>query len=144
MTKQRLVILLCFISYISLLFYLLFLSSYRTSVQGQIAYNIIPFKTISSYLHHFGGIRVSMITDNFFGNIAAFLPFGFLLPLLREGLSFSKIILYSFLFSLCIEITQFVFRVGAFDVDDMILNTAGGTLGYSVFLLFNLMKRGRK
>jgi glycopeptide antibiotics resistance protein len=64
-----------------------------------------------AYILRFDGFRFSMVTDNFFGNIFAFLPFGFLLPLLRKDLTFYKITLYSFLFSLLIEFTQFIFRV---------------------------------
>ncbi len=38
--------------------------------------------------------------------------------------------LISFEFSLLIECIQLVSKVGSFDVDDMILNTLGGSLGY--------------
>jgi glycopeptide antibiotics resistance protein len=137
----RVGILLCFISYICILFYLLFFSTYRSDVQGLIDYNIIPFKTIMSYLLNFDGFKSSMVTDNFFGNIFAFLPFGFLLPLLRKNLNFYRITLYSFLFSLLIESAQFIFRVGAFDVDDMILNSLGGGIGYILLTILLRIKQ---
>ncbi|MFZ3588466.1 VanZ family protein [Bacillus sp. DJP31] len=142
---RRAVIVLCFFSYITFLFYLLFFSAYRSSVQGLIDYNLIPFKSIFAYISNFELFRVSMVTDNFFGNIAAFLPFGFLLPLLWRNISFTKIALYSFSFSLLIEISQFVFRVGAFDVDDMILNTVGGGFGYlMIALILTVIKRRKR
>ena len=39
----------------------------------------------------------------------------------------------TFQMSLTVEVLQLLFRVGSFDVDDLILNTLGGILGY--FLL---------
>ena len=39
----------------------------------------------------------------------------------------------SFEISAVVEISQLIFRVGSFDVDDMILNTLGGLLGYFLF-----------
>jgi glycopeptide antibiotics resistance protein len=121
-----------FACYISILFYLLFFSAYRNNVQGTIAYNIVPFDTILAYFYQFDRLTISMVTDNFFGNIAAFMPFGFLLPLLVKKLTLYKVLALSFLFSLLIEITQLLFRVGAFDVDDIILNSLGGGIGYAL------------
>ena len=37
--------------------------------------------------------------------------------------------------SLTVEILQLVFRVGTFDVDDLILNTLGGIIGYLLLIL---------
>jgi glycopeptide antibiotics resistance protein len=37
------------------------------------------------------------------------------------------------IFSLLIEMIQFAVGVGTFDVDDVILNTLGGVLGYFMF-----------
>lgn len=37
---------------------------------------------------------------------------------------------YTFLFSLCIETLQLVTKVGVFDVDDLLMNTAGGLAGW--------------
>ena len=34
------------------------------------------------------------------------------------------------------------FSMGSFDVDDLILNTAGGVLGYGVFLMLKLIFSG--
>ncbi len=40
-----------------------------------------------------------------------------------------------------IEIVQLVARVGSFDVDDLLLNTLGGVLGWSLFLLRDTHKK---
>lgn len=122
---------ICFLSYFSLLLYLLFFSGYRQSVEGEIAYNLVPFRTIGAYFRSFDGFT---LTDPFIGNILAFLPFGFFLPILwRMVDSVYKAVLWAFFLSLSVEGSQFLFRVGAFDVDDLLLNTLGGGLGFGLF-----------
>lgn len=133
--SQRLLIQVCFLAYLFLLFYLLFFSQYRQSVEGLLTYNLIPFKTIIGYFAHFAGLS---ITDQFVGNVLAFVPFGFLSPLIVPRLWDFRIIVGStVLFSFLIEAAQLLFRVGAFDVDDLILNTLGGGIG---FFLTKLIK----
>lgn len=39
------------------------------------------------------------------------------------------------------ECFQLVTRVGSFDVDDMLLNTLGGVIGYIVFAICNMIRR---
>jgi len=66
----------------------------------------------------------------FFGNIGVFIPFGvFDAVLLRH--SFPRCAFDGFLFSLIIEIMQYVFGTGLTEVDDLILNTAGVVIGYA-------------
>lgn len=43
------------------------------------------------------------------------------------------VFLLSFILSLLIETTQLVFKVGSFDVDDLLLNSIGGILGYLAY-----------
>ncbi|WP_409270110.1 VanZ family protein [Neobacillus sp. SCS-31] len=122
--------------YIIVLFYLLFFSAYRTGVKGIVDYNLIPFHTIRRYFSSWDGLRTGLLTDEFFGNILAFLPFGFFIPFLFGKLATrARIGACSFLLSLSVEIAQFAFRVGAFDVDDLFLNTLGGILGFGVYAL---------
>lgn len=49
--------------------------------------------------------------------------------------------LFSFEFSLLVETIQLVSKVGSFDVDDLMLNTLGGILGYVIFSLCNYIRR---
>ena len=42
--------------------------------------------------------------------------------------------------SLTVEILQLILRVGSFDVDDLLLNTLGGALGY---VLLTLLEKWR-
>ena len=54
---------------------------------------------------------------------------------------FFQTLLYSFALSLGVEIFQLFARVGSFDVDDLLLNTLGGILGYILFLICNIIRR---
>ncbi|TFJ92373.1 VanZ family protein [Lentibacillus salicampi] len=95
--------------------------------------NFILFKTISNYfltpsIHHI---------INLVGNIVIFIPFGFFISLLSKAkeISFIGVSAQSLCLSLCLECLQVVFSIGSFDVDDLVLNTFGGLLGYGVFKL---------
>ena len=81
---------------------------------------------------------------NIFGNIICFLPFGLYEAVELENKKFLiiKVTLLTFFFSLCVETVQLYFRIGIFDVDDLILNTAGGFLGGVVYrILWIFWKR---
>ena len=79
---------------------------------------------------------------NLVGNVVGFMPFGFILPIIHRGSrQFLWITLLTFQLSLLIEVTQLIFKVGSFDVDDLLLNTIGGMLGYLVFWICNKIRR---
>ena len=40
-----------------------------------------------------------------------------------------------------VEISHLFMKVGCFDVDDLLLNTLGGMLGYIIFLICNAIRR---
>lgn len=68
-------------------------------------------------------------------NVILFVPLGFFLPLLYKKYHyFSKVTLTGFLFSLSIEIVQ-MFGRGSTDINDLITNTFGTCLGYSIYML---------
>lgn len=69
---------------------------------------------------------------NTFGNIALFIPFGFLLYILlknRSRFPLLEVTAFAGVTSLVIEIVQFAFAAGYTDVDDLLFNTIGGFLG---------------
>lgn len=132
---KKCLLFICFLGYFLLLLYLLFFSAYRQSVEGEIAYNLIPFKTIGEYFLRFDGFR---LTDPFLGNILAFVPFGFFVSsLFRRMGTLGRIVFASFILSLSVEVLQFLFRVGAFDVDDLLVNALGGGLGYCLYSIIS-------
>jgi hypothetical protein len=66
-----------------------------------------------------------------------FVPFGFLLPL--WGRFFQKLwrtVLCGFFFSLAVELTQLFTSRGIFEMDDLIGNTLGVTIGFGLGMLF--------
>lgn len=72
----------------------------------------------------------------YFQNILLFMPLGFLLPLIWEGLrKWWCALLAGFSFSLLIEASQ-LFNNRSTDVDDLIMNTLGALLGYVLFKVF--------
>lgn len=90
--------------------------------------NLTPFETIFINIERLSGWHD---LSNLVGNIVAFIPFGIFLVLLSK-MSFIRVLAGTFCFSLCLECLQVLFSVGIFDVDDLILNTFGGLLGYWV------------
>jgi glycopeptide antibiotics resistance protein len=125
---------------VCVLFYLLFFSAYRQSVEGLFTYNVRPFQTILGYFSNFNGLS---ITDQFVGNVLAFVPFGFLLPLFIPRLgSFIRMVGSTVAFSFLVEIAQLIFCVGAFDVDDLLLTTFGGVIGFLLTKAFHKKNRG--
>ena len=106
----------------------------RTNLTRTYHYNLVPFLEIKRFIIYRKKLGMTAVVVNLLGNVAAFLPFGFFLPFLsQKNRSFAYVTLISFEFSLLIECIQLVSKVGSFDVDDMILNTLGGSLGYLCF-----------
>lgn len=68
-------------------------------------------------------------------NVLLFLPFGILLPALRNGgSSFKKTVFLGFLLSLFIEMMQ-IFTLRTTDVDDLITNTLGAAAGFGIWCI---------
>ena len=72
-------------------------------------------------------------------NIIMTIPFGFLLPLIKkENTKLLKVVVYTLLLSLSIEILQpLINGVRSADITDLITNTLGGMIGYIMYLIFN-------
>lgn len=108
-------------------------------------HNFIPFKTIGYYLFFANDINFSIRVENLIGNIVGFAPFGFMFPLLFAKFhGFKKVAIATFCLSLTFETLQLIFKFGSFDVDDLILNTIGGMLGYIPIKLASLYMNNRK
>lgn len=71
----------------------------------------------------------------FFSNILIFIPFGGLLGITDKKSSFAKKVTYIFLFSVIIEVSQFLLGLGITDLVDVITNVCGGIIGLSVYEL---------
>jgi glycopeptide antibiotics resistance protein len=96
--------------------------------------NFVPFKSIVPLLMGQGNQLIAMV--NLFGNIIPFMPIGFLVPLIVRSISWQKVLALGVVTGLTFEVMEIVFRVGIFDVDDIILNAFGVTVGYGVSVMF--------
>jgi len=128
---------LLFIMYFAFLQYRLFFFAYGQYYRfrnNEISYNLIPFKTIHGYIVTFNKNGLDIWFFNLFGNVLAFIPMGLLLPLITEkARGFKRIIIVTLATSITIEIVQLWLKLGIADIDDVILNTLGGLIGYFLF-----------
>lgn len=134
-----------FVMYLLLMIYLCFLSEDlgRTgAAEREYRYNLVPFTEIRRFWIYWERVGFWKSFINLAGNVLAFLPFGFFLPILsrrvRRGV---RCIFSGFLLSLMIETIQLVTKVGCFDVDDLMLNTLGAAVGYLMFVCANEARR---
>ena len=102
-------------------------------------FNLIPFSSIKQMLNSPLGLRVALY--NIMGNFLMLTPLAILLPLVNEN--FRKVRYYLiiiFIFSFCIELTQYITKIGSFDIDDLILNVSGSLILFIIITktkLFN-------
>ena len=112
-----------FIYYVILLFNMVIFARYD-SVYG---YNLVPFKSILEVLK---SDNLYFMVINIFGNLVVFMPLEYFIINLFEIKRFSLNFILSFLIILIIEILQFVFKIGVFDIDDILLSVFGMILFY--------------
>uniref|UniRef100_A0A7C5V506 VanZ family protein n=1 Tax=Caldicellulosiruptor owensensis TaxID=55205 RepID=A0A7C5V506_9FIRM len=96
----------------------------------KVQYNLVPFYFLIKRIE---ALREASRAGY---NIILFLPFGFLLPIIRKDCPLKKVTYYCFSFSLCIEVLQLISMIvtnnsgRCFDIDDIIANTIGGIVGF--------------
>lgn len=107
--------------------------------------NLVPFAKISEMVA--SGIRYGMpweyIVVPVLGNVVMTAPFGFLVAVLVPRLrSLPRATLATAAYSVLIELSQLACGLVAFgllyrtvDIDDVILNTVGGAVGYGLYVL---------
>jgi glycopeptide antibiotics resistance protein len=98
---------------------------------GLMSANFTPFRTITMYIRY--ADRLNSF-ENLVGNIVAFIPFGFILPMIvRWGGKLLILFLHVFIFVVGIEIFQLFSAFGVFDVDDILLNCLGAVIGWLAY-----------
>ena len=104
---------------LALVYFLFFSEKYGRAVvtEQEFRYNLVPFVEIRRFWVYRKQLGIAAVFTNLVGNVAGF------------GLS------------LTVEVIQLITRVGCFDVDDMILNTAGAALGYLLFFICDHLRR---
>lgn len=95
--------------------------------------NLVPFNDIRN--GYFNKLDI-------YGNIILFIPLGIYLNIIKKNLKVYKSICIIILVSFIFEISQYVFRIGASDVTDIITNTIGGIIGIVIYFLFLKVFKG--
>ena len=92
--------------------------------------NLVPSRTIVGFFRHF---LLNAFLVNIVGNIVMFIPWGFGLVLLwKRKQKILSVVLHSLALPVFIETCQ-LFIGRSVDVDDLILNFAGGCLGAALY-----------
>ena len=132
-----------FLLYVVFLIYFLFLAEWygRTGISEKYRYNLELFREIKRFIIYREQLGAFAVFANLAGNILIFVPYGFFISVASRERGFFKTLFFSMGLSLCVEIIQLFTRVGSFDVDDILLNTIGGVLGYIIFLICNGIRR---
>lgn len=126
-----------FVIYLVMMVYFLFFSERFGRVpSNNYHYNLKPFAEINRYLSYIDTIGVTNVLINLMGNVVCFMPLGFMLPVLSQRKwKLIRTTLLSCLASVIVELTQLVSKLGSCDVDDVLMNTLGGLLGYILFVI---------
>ena len=94
--------------------------------------NLIPFKTITKFVvapFVDSNITSKQIITNILGNLVAFSPFAFFLPLLFKRLKkFGNFLLAMIAIVTVVELSQFALLTGYCEIDDLILNVGGASI----------------
>lgn len=133
-TKQRKIIFALTLSYTVLILYFIFFAFGRAdtlTLDKGYTFLWVPdgfFRVpdLSDLLHPTLMDAVSL------GNIAAFIPFGILIPLLyRTG--FTRFMIIFILSILVLETVQALTLLGSFDINDVIQNSLGAAIGFGAY-----------
>lgn len=118
----------------SIIFYslaLLILLFFRPNTQSYDSVNLVPFDTIFLYLS--GEIQLLVSFYNLGANIGLFIPFGLYYRYIKKGPSFIHALLITIVSIGMIESLQFITQRGSLDVDDLLLNVLGVSIGYIIY-----------
>ena len=138
---------ICFVVYMAFLVYFLLLSDGFGRIEGysEYHYSLVPFREIMRFIRYREYIDFMSVVINLLGNVVAFMPFGALIRwVVDRKMHWYQAMGYTFLFSLSVELLQLVAKVGVFDVDDLILNTIGGLIGFWVYYILLLINRRKE
>ncbi|MDF9845081.1 MULTISPECIES: VanZ family protein [unclassified Paenibacillus] len=103
--------------------------------------NFTPLETV---YNTFDPVTITKLV-NLVGNIALFIPFGIFIALLSSNrqITWFGVMLRAFGVSAVLECAQGLFSIGTFDVDDLLLNTLGGVLGYCLLKIWQAGQKAR-
>ena len=105
-------------------------------------FNPVPLRTIRRFSRLLQPpvrpflLRIAL--RNLLGNIVLFIPLGYFLPAISASLrKFYLTFLSVTIIITTVELAQLVFMVGTCDIDNLILNLLGASMGYGLYRLTN-------
>ena len=97
--------------------------------------NVVPFREIMRY-----DIHSQMFYYNVLGNIALFIPFGYIIAAYIKPKKMWSNLLIALIVSTTIEFVQL--RIGrSFDIDDIMLNVVGSLIGFLIYIALSAIIR---
>ena len=106
-----------------------------TLIGGQLtridAINMVPFHSIRENLRY----GHSPVSWDMLYNMVMFVPFGIVYCYHQKNFCIYKAIGLSFLTPFLIEASQFVFKTGVVDIDDLMINTMGSLVGIFLYIV---------
>ena len=126
------------------------LTIYLTFVLGSTVFTRDPGQFMAPNLYLFASYRVLLASPSYLDakgivlNMLLLMPIGLLLPIILQKRFFLWPVLAGFGCSLAIELMQYVFRCGMFDVDDLLNNTIGVWIGYVIYWIVTWIPYFRK
>ena len=146
--KGRWLAVIAFLLYLILLSYFLFFSEgMGRTAELEYRYNLTLFREIKRFIYNVNILGWKAVIVNVIGNVVAFMPFGYFIPRIsKTHIGVFSVVLFSFEFSMLAEFLQLITKLGCFDVDDLLMNTIGGLLGYICYYIIHgrHRKRGTK
>lgn len=114
--------------YTALILYFLYVGFNRgvLGTDSSLRYNLIP----EGIALHYPMGKAFQIWFFEYGNFLAFIPFGVVIPLLFRC-SFKRFIIGFILSITMLETLQMLTHLGAFDINDIIINTLGAAVGFA-------------
>lgn len=145
-SKKHIIIKVLFYVYVIIMLWLLLgqrlvaLTFYNYSEQIKNNINLIPFITIERYLTLIKYTPNLYLAKhaiiNLLGNIVMFIPLGIFVPAtIKKTRNYLIFILYIIITITLVEVVQLFTLLGSCDIDDLIFNTIGASIGYLIFLI---------
>ncbi len=97
--------------------------------------NLVPFNIIKDIYRNYDNYSIRFVYRNIYGNVLAFIPFGFFIRMFLKNNRIRIIGCVGMLLSLVFELFQGVTMSGTMDIDDVILNTLGTVLGGIIHII---------
>ncbi len=129
--KLRFLDIITIVFFLIYIYLLLSLTLFSRTEFNDVEVSLNPFYSYYGILTKGWNGEGYYIAQSLLGNVILFLPVGILLyePLKKVRAKAFIVLTVSFLLSLCIEMVQYMYGIGTFEIDDLIHNTLGGVFG---------------